>query len=62
MMQMLGNLIDPVDFPELVQKLRVTIVEAHDLPELRPVTRFVLYNFPQILTLPSSNGPLTLES
>jgi len=44
--QMLGNLIDPVDFPELLQKLRVTIVEAHDLPELRPETRFVLYNFP----------------
>ncbi len=30
MMQMVGHLIDPVDFPELVQKLRVTIVEAHD--------------------------------
>ncbi len=39
-------LIHVVDIPELVQKLRVTIVEAHDLPELRLVTRFVLYNFP----------------
>src|SRR6266566_4530830 len=28
MMQMLDHLIDPVDFPELIQKLLVTIVEA----------------------------------
>ena len=41
MMQMVANLIDPVDFSELVQKLRVTIVEAHDLPELRAVTLLV---------------------
>ena len=34
MIQMVGNLIDPVDFAELVQKLRVTIVETHNFPEL----------------------------
>src|SRR5260370_38837121 len=57
MMQMLGNLIDPVDFPELLQKLRVTIVEAHDLPELRPETRFVLYNFPPDFDLAEQKRP-----
>jgi hypothetical protein len=38
-------MIDPIDFPELMQKLRVAIVEAHDFAELRAIARFVLYDF-----------------
>jgi hypothetical protein len=34
MMQMVGRLIDSVDRSELVQKVRITIVEAHDFSEL----------------------------
>ena len=37
-------MIDPIDFPKLVQKLRIAIVEAHDFAKLRAVTRFVLYD------------------
>ncbi len=37
-------MIDPIDFPKLVQKLGMAIVEAHDFAELRAVTRFVLYD------------------
>ena len=46
MMQMVGNLIDPVDFPELVQKLRFTIVEAHEFPELGAVALLMLNDLP----------------
>jgi len=37
-------MIDPIDFSELVQKLRMAIVEAHDFAELRTVTPFVFYD------------------
>jgi hypothetical protein len=34
-----------VDSPELLQKLWVAIVQAHDFAKLGAVTRFVLYDF-----------------
>ncbi len=38
------RLIDPVDFSELLQKLRIAIVQARDFAELGAVTRFVLHD------------------
>src|SRR5712691_9887325 len=43
-MQMFRNLIDLVDFPELIQKLRIARVEACNFSELGTVTRFVLHD------------------
>jgi len=37
-------MIDPIDSPELMQEVRVAVVEAHDFAELRAVTSFVLYD------------------
>jgi hypothetical protein len=31
-------MIDPIDFSELMQKLRIAIVKAHDFCELRAIT------------------------
>ncbi len=37
-------MIDPIDFPKLVQKLRIAMVKAQDFAKLRPVACFVLYD------------------
>ncbi len=37
-----GNLIDPIDLAEFLQKLRVAVVQTHDPAELRAVAPFVL--------------------
>ena len=37
-------MIDPIDFPEPVQKLRIAIVEACNFAKLGAVTVFVLYD------------------
>ena len=42
MMQMVGHLIYPIDFSELLQKLWVAIVQARDLSKLGAVTLLVL--------------------
>src|SRR6266700_5290432 len=40
-----GYLIDPIDLPEVRYEYRITIINTCDFPELRAVTRFVLYDF-----------------
>ncbi len=37
-------MLDPIDFPELIQKLRIARVEACNFSELGTVTLFVLYD------------------
>jgi hypothetical protein len=40
-----GNLIHPIDFAELVQKLWNAVIEAHDFAKLGAIAHLVLYNF-----------------
>jgi hypothetical protein len=51
------HLIDTIDLAEFLQKLRVTIIEANDFPELGAVAPFALYHFAQIFTLPNTVTP-----
>jgi hypothetical protein len=46
------NLVDPIDFAEFLQKLRIAVVQTHDLAELRAVPPFVLYDLAPDFDLP----------
>src|SRR6266566_4612641 len=51
-------MIDPIDFPKLVQKLGVAVVEAHDLAKLRAVTSLVLYYLAPDFDLAEQQRPI----
>jgi hypothetical protein len=53
-------MIDTIDFPKLVQKLRVAIVKASDLAELRPVTSFVFYDLAPDFDLAVQQRPIRI--
>jgi hypothetical protein len=46
------HLIHPIDLSEFLQKLSITVIEAHDFAKLGAVTCFVLYNLAPDFDLP----------
>jgi len=42
---LVGSLVQFVDFAELLQKLWIAVIEAHNFPELRTVPLFMFNDF-----------------